>query len=216
MISEDVALSSLRKWVKQREGKRITILNSQKVNDLDGNPASLNVLVTSGDEITADRVKREIQALELKEKTLRPELKIAYQKKDIAEVNRLVADLTKSRSEFVATNGISSYKVSLSKERPPVLSYWPGLPFETAREGAAHDLAVATFGAEASLKELVYYTSQTSLLCFTNGVGQPIYIEPINVTQVELKNLRTANRQRPDDSGRDGRIASQWQDFLKP
>ena len=145
------------------------------------------------------------------------QLHAAYQNGNIAEVNRLVAVMSEMRSTFVATNAVITYKVSLSTERPPVLAFWPGLPFETVREGAAWNLAAAKLGGDIGLQGLIHYSSATALLCFTNTSGGRVFVDPFRLEQVPLSVLESprARKGRPDDDGREARISAQWSDFLQ-
>lgn len=219
-VANSVALEALKRWIKRREGKAVEILSSQVVNDLDGKPASLNVLVTTrlGGRMSAESLKAQLDANSLRERLLREQLQHAYQETNIAGVNKLVAELADARAAFVATNEITSYKVSLSKERPPVLAFWPGLPFETVREDAARNLAATRLGNSIGLQGLVHYTSATALLCFTNSAGTPIYIDPFRIAEVQYSTLQAPRGRtaRADDGGRESRVATQWEDFLQP
>lgn len=217
LISEEVALSSLRKWVKRRDGKNISVLSSQAVNDLNGKPASLNVLVAEdGREVTAEKLKAQLSAISTNETDLKALLKAAYEEKNFEQVNKLVAEFTQNRSQLLATNQVTSFKIALTKERPPVLSFWDGLPFEMVREDAARELAAGRLGPDVSFKECVYYSSEASLLCFTNRSGESVLIDPVNVAEIPRQNLNNRRGPRPSDPERDQRIADQWRDFLTP
>jgi len=150
---------------------------------------------------------------------VREQLQRAYQETDIETVNRLVAELTEARTAFVTTNEVTSYKVSLSKEQPPVLAFWPGLPFEMVREAAAQTLATTKLGGDASFQGFVHFTSASALLSFTNKTGSTVYVDPFRITEVPLRDLplpRAKRAPRADDEGRNDRIAAQWSDFLQP
>jgi hypothetical protein len=131
----------------------------------------------------------------------------------------LVAEISEARTTFVATNVLTTYKVSLSEERPPVLAFWPGLPSEAVREEDARNLAANTLGEDIGFKSLVYYTSATALLCFTNRVGGSIYIDPFRVLEVpmsEIQSPQASTAKADGDDARDSGIAAQWTDFLQP
>lgn len=219
-IDKETMLRQLKGWIRNREGYDIEIISSQDVLDLNGNPASLNVIVTThrNGELTAQQLKEQLEEAAVREHGLREQLAQARQEEDIARVNQLVAELVQSRTAFVASNGVSSYKLSLLKELPPVLAFWPGLPFETVREGSARSLAQAKLGAQIGLHRLVYFTSATALLQFTNRAGASVYIDPFRMTEVSLNMLRTLSQGRRlrDDKGRESRIATQWTDYLQP
>lgn len=220
-VQEGVALDSLKRWIKRREGKDVEVVDAQKIYDLEGKPASMNVLVTTrlGDGLTSEKLKERLDAMSARERGVREQLQRAYQETDIETVNRLVAELTEARTAFVTTNEVTSYKVSLSKEQPPVLAFWPGLPFEMVREAAAQTLATTKLGGDASFQGFVHFTSASALLSFTNKTGSTVYVDPFRITEVPLRDLplpRAKRAPRADDEGRNDRIAAQWSDFLQP
>lgn len=217
-IEEAVALNSLKRWIKQRDGKDVEIVDAQKVYDMDGKPTSMNVLVTTRlDGLTGEKLKAQLAEIGNHERDLKEQLHGAYQRTDIAAVNQLAAEFSEGRTTFITTNEVSSYKISLSKERPPVLSFWPGLPFETVREEEARSLAAIELGNTVGLQGFVHYTSATALLCFTNDIGSRVYIDPFLVAEVPLKVLQSPHgRTARGDAGRESRIAAQWADFLQP
>jgi hypothetical protein len=211
---------SLKAWIRQKEGHEVEVVGVQQIRDLDGNPTSLNVLVSArlDGALTTERLKEQLDAAAVNERSLREQLRKARQDEDVAAVNRLVAELTQSRTAFVTSNEVTSYKVSLSRERPPVLAFWPGLPFETVREEAARSLAASRLSGDIGLEGLLHYTSATALLRFTNGAGERVYIDPFRVTEVSLTTLQSLNASadpRPD-AARRSRIESQWAEFLNP
>lgn len=219
-IDRGTMLRQLKAWVQRREGREIQILTAQDILDLDGHPAAMNVLVTTnlGSGLTAEGLKDQLAAATARERVLRNQLQEAQQAGEIASVNRLAGELADSRTAFVTSNGVTSYKVSLLRELPPVLAFWPGLPFETVREESARNLAAAQIGEGLGLEGLVHYTSATALLSFTNGTGARMYIDPFRVQEVSLaalQSLRTSKPRRADD-GREERIRAQWDDFLGP
>lgn len=211
-------LRQLKRWVRKREGYDVEIVTAQDVLDLHGNPASLNVIVTSqlNGQLTAQDLKVQLDEAIEKERGLREQLAKAHREEDIASVNRLVAELVESRTAFVTNNGVSSYKLSLVKDLPPVLAFWPGMPFETVREGSARALAETKLGPEIGLHGLVHFTSATALLQFTNRAGASVYIDPFRMTEISLATLQALSQGRiqRDDEGRDSRIATQWADYL--
>ena len=219
LIDQDTALASLERWIKQREGQAVEVVSAEGIHDLGGRLVSMNVLVTTnlGGGLSAQRLKERLAVQAADERALRDQLHKAYQDGNIAEVNRLVAVMSEMRTTFIATNVVSSYKVSLSKDRPPVLAFWPGLPFETVREGAAWNLAGGKLGADIGLQGLVHYSSATALLCFTNSSGGRVYVDPFRMEEVPLSALQSPRPRsaRPDDDGREARIAGQWTDFLQ-
>ena len=219
-VDKETMLRQLKSWIRKREGYEVQIVSSQDILDLKGNPASLNVLVTSltYGELTAEKLKAGLDDAAAKEHALREQLAKAKQDEDIAGVNRLVAELIESRTAFVTNNGVSSYKLNLRKELPPVLAFWPGLPFETVREASARNLAATRLGGGVGLQGLVHFTSATALLRFTNSAGGSVYVDPFRMTEVSQNTLQTLSqgaRQR-DDAERDSRIAAQWADYLQP
>jgi len=214
-------LASLVRWIKRRENKDVRIVDTRKILDIDGKLTSLNVLVTAqlGDGLTAEKLREQLAANTSRERSLQERTKLAFQQADIAAVDRLVAELTEARTAFVTDKQISTYKVSLSTERPPVLAFWPGLPFETVREEAARSLAASRLGNDIDLQGLIYYTSATALLVFADKSGTKSYIDPFQLVEIPIKNLqqpRTKRAARADDQDRNERIASQWADFLQP
>lgn len=219
-MDKETMLRQLKRWVRKREGHDVEIVTSQDVLDLNGNPASLNVIVTTrpNGELTKQQLKDRLEEAAVREHALREQLAKARQEEYIAGVNRLVGELVESRTAFVTNNGVYSYKLSLLTELPPVLAFWPGLPFETVREQSARSLAETKLGAEIGLHGLVHFTSATALLQFTNRAGASIYIDPFQMTEVSinaLQSLRQSRTQR-DAKGRESRITSQWTDYLKP
>ena len=218
IIDTNQALSSLIKWIKQRDRKDVVVVDAQPVNDLSGNPASLNVLVTSkAGGLTAENLKAQLTDMARRERTLKDQLHVSYQKTDIAAVNQLVAEFSQARTAFVASNEVAAYKVSLIKDRPPVLSYWEGLSFETVREDEARRLAATKLGADPGLQGYLHYTSVTSLLCFTNGTGSRVFIDPYRMAEVPLAVLQLPhNGAQTVDTEKEARIAAQWENFLTP
>jgi hypothetical protein len=220
-VDERTMLASLVRWIKRRENKDVRIVDTRKILDIDGKLTSLNVLVTAqlGDGLTAEKLREQLAANTSRERSLQERTKLAFQQADIAAVDRLVAELTEARTAFVTDKQISTYKVSLSTERPPVLAFWPGLPFETVREEAARSLAASRLGNDIDLQGLIYYTSATALLVFADKSGTKSYIDPFQLVEIPIKNLqqpRTKRAARADDQDRNERIASQWADFLQP
>jgi|GEM_PF-3572643 len=217
-VDRETMLRQLKRWVRKREGYDVEIVTAQDVLDLHGNPASLNVIVTSqlNGQLTAQDLKVQLDEAIEKERGLREQLAKAHREEDIASVNRLVAELVESRTAFVTNNGVSSYKLSLVKDLPPVLAFWPGMPFETVREGSARALAETKLGPEIGLHGLVHFTSATALLQFTNRAGASVYIDPFRMTEISLATLQALSQGRiqRDDEGRDSRIATQWADYL--
>ena len=211
----------LKAWVRKRDGHEIEVVSTQAIHDLNGNPKSMNVLVTVGvgSGLTSEKLREQLDVVIAREGILREQLQRARQAEDIAGVNRLVAEMTESRTAFITTNNVISYKVSLTKEHPPVLAFWPGLPFETVREEAARILATTKLGDAIGLQGLVHYTSATALLCFTNTAGSSVYIDPFRVVEIKLKDLQAPRPERSarlNDDGKASRIAAQWTDFLNP
>ena len=219
-VDKETMLRQLKSWIRKREGFEVQIMSSQDALDINGNPASLNVLVTSltNGELTAEKLKAGLEEAASKEQILREQLAKAKQAEDIAGVNRLVAELVESRTAFVTNNGVSSFKLSLLKDLPPVLAFWPGLPFETVREASARNLAATKLGGGVGLQGLVHFTSATALIQFTNNAGASVYIDPFRMTEVSLNTLQILRQgsHRRDDAGRDSRIAEQWADYLQP
>jgi hypothetical protein len=212
-------LRQLKGWIRRREGYDVEIITAQDVLDLKGNPASLNVIVTTqlNGNLTAQNLKVQLDEAIDKERTLREQLSQANREKDIAGVNRLVAELVESRTAFVTNNGVSSYKLSLLKDLPPVLAFWPGMPFETVREGPARALAETTLGPEIGLRGLVHFSSATALLQFTNRAGASAFVDPFRMTEIPASVIQKANPgARPrDPEGREARIASQWAEYMQ-
>lgn len=218
IIDTNTALNSLIKWIKRRDHKDVVVVDAQQVNDLSRNPVSLNVLVTSkAGGLTPEDLKSQLADMARRERGLKDQLHDSYQKTDIATVNQLVSEFSQARTAFVASNEVAAYKVSLIKDRPPVLSYWEGLSFEMVREDDAQRLAATKLGADIGLQGYVHYTSVASLLCFTNGAGSRVFIDPYQMSEVPLATLQLprGGPQRADD-GREARIAAQWEDFLNP
>ncbi len=217
-VDKETMLRQLRGWIRKQEGIEVEIVTSQDVFDMNGNPASLNVIVTTqlNGQLTAESLKNQLaQAIE-KELGLREQLARAHRERNINSVNRLVAELVDSRTQFVSNNEVSSYKLSLIKDLPPVLAYWPGMPFETVREAAARALAESKLGPASGLQSLVHFTSATALLQFTNSVGKSVYVDPYRMIEIPADLIKNAHlRARSHDpEGREARIASQWIEYL--
>lgn len=219
-VDKEIMLRQLKIWIRKREGYEAQIVSSQDILNLKGSPASLNVIVTSlaNGGLTVEKLKAGLDEAAAKEQTLREQLGKAKQAEDIAGVNRLVAELVESRTAFVTNNGVSSYKLSLLKELPPVLAFWPGLPFETVREASAQNLAETKLDGGVVLHGLVHFTSATALMRFDNSAGETVYIDPFRMTEVSqnMLNLLSQGAMQRDDAGRDSRIAAQWTDYLQP
>jgi hypothetical protein len=216
-IEPAIALKALKQWIKIRDGKDVAIVDAQNVYDLEGRPTSLNVVVTTRlGELTSEKLKTQLDRVSGNDRHLKEQLQEANHNGNISLVNQLAGEFAENRLAFVTTNELSSYKLSLSTERPPVLSFWSGLPFETVREKDARDLAATKLGDNIGLQGLVHYTSVTALLCFTNEVGASIYIDPTHLAEVPLRVLQSPRGRagRNDDNGRESRVATQWRDFL--
>ncbi len=218
---KDMMTASLKRWVERREGRSVEIVDAQSICDINGKPTSLNVLVTTrtGDGLDPVALRAALDANAAREHALRGELAQARRDGDVAAVNRLAGELTAARTAFVEDSGVVSYKLSLSRQQPPVLAFWPGLPFETVREESARDLAAERLGTEAELQGLVHYTSATALMRFAGTDGQTVYVDPFNMAVVPpeaLQQREAARPARPDDDGRAERIAEQWAEFLQP
>ena len=219
-VDKAVALNSLKHWIKQKEGKTVDVVDARTAYDMNGTPTDLNVLVTTRSEngLTSDTLKEQLNAIAAQERNLHEQLTNSYQKGDIAGVNQLAATFQETRTAFVNSNEITTYKISLSTNNPPVLSFWPGLPFETVREEECRILASKELDGDAMLQGLIHYTSATSLLCFTNNLGRSVYVDPYRVKEVPASALLSTHGKTPraDDAGRDARIAQQWSEFLQP
>lgn len=219
-IDKVVALDSLKKWIKQKEGRNVEVVDAQTAYDMNGTPTDLNVLVTSRSDsgLTPETLKEQLTAINAQERNLHEQLTNSYQKGDIAAVNQLVASLSEARTSFVASNEVTTYKISLSTNNPPILSFWPGLPFETVREEECRILAARELGVDVGLQGLIHYTSATSLLCFTNNSGGSFYVDPFRLAAVPASALMSTHARTPraDDDGRNSRIAQQWVEFLRP
>lgn len=219
-IEKDAALESLKRWLKRKQGKDVKIVDAQEILDLQGKPTCVNVVVTTLLEgPSAETLKQQLDANAVRERELREELQKAYQETNITAADQLVAEIRKVRTTFVETNELATYRVSLSEERPPVLAFWPGLLSEAVREEAARNLAATKLGEDIGFQSLVYYTSATTLLCFTNRAGGSIYIDPFRVLEVPMSEIQSPhpNPDKPDDADVSfSDIAAQWTDFLQP
>jgi len=219
-VDRETMIRCLKSWIRKREKREVEIVSAQDIFDLEGNLKSMNVLVSArlGGGLTPEKLRERLDMLLAREIGLRKQLVKAHQEEDIANVNQLVGELTESRTAFVKTNEVTSYKLSLSKELPPVLAFWPGLPFETVREESARSLAATKLGDETGLQRLVHYTSASALLCFTNTIGNKVYIDPFRITEIRAQTLQTSRRQtaKSNDDGRETRLAMQWAEFLSP
>lgn len=218
-VDKETMLRQLKGWIQRREGYDVEIVAAQDVFDSKGTPASLNVIVTSqlNGHLTAQDLKVQLDEAFEKEQRLRKQLAKAHREEDIASANRLVAELVESRTAFVTNNGVSSYKLSLLKDLPPVLAFWPGMPFETVREGSARALAETKLGPEVGLHGLVHFTSAAAVLQFTNRAGASVFVDPFRMTEIPadvIQNARSGARLR-DPEGREARISSQWAEYLQ-
>lgn len=216
-ISEGTALAHLQTWVKRREGKSAEIVQSAAVYDLNGRAVGLNVIVTtSSNTLSEPALQMALKTMTTRESAGRRALLVATQKGDIAGVNRQVSEFELARQKFIGSHELSCYKLSLSKGLPPVLAFWSGLPFEWVRQGDAQKMASVRLGTGASLQGLLRYTSVAALLCFTNPVGDRVYIDPVQMAEVPSQTFQTRSPVRRDtnDAGRESRIANQWNDFL--
>ncbi|MEI7941243.1 MAG: hypothetical protein WCK27_31595 [Verrucomicrobiota bacterium] len=220
LIEKDAALECLKRWIKRREGKDVKIVDTQDILDLQGKPTCVNVLVSTRLEgLNVETLKQQLDANAVREHELRGELQKAYQETNIAAADQLVAEIRDARTTFEQTNELATYKVSLSKERPPVLAFWPGLPSEAVREEAARNLAANTLGEDIGIQSLVYYTGATTLLCFTNRAGGSIYIDPFRVLEVpmsEIQSPRPSTGKPDDDHVSVSDVAALWTGFLQP
>lgn len=214
------ALKSLVRWIHRREGHEVEVVDARDACDLNGKPVSMSVIVSTrlGAGLTGPGLREQLSVRASRESVLKQELRSAHQAGDIARVNQLAAQFSGLRSGFSEALGIRSYRISLLPERPPVLSYWEGLPFETARESAAAQLAADRLGGSTGLQGLVHFTSATALLHFTNATGAGIYIDPARMQEVPIASFPQARPARtgPDEVARMERIATQWSDFLLP
>jgi hypothetical protein len=219
-IEKDVALECLKRWIKRKEGKDVKIVDAQEILDLQGKPTCVNVLITKRlDGLDANTLKQQLDANAVRERKLKEELRKACQGTNIAAANQLVAEIREAHTTFVETNELTTYKVSLSEDRPPILAFWPGLPSEAVREEAARNLAASKLGEDIGFQSLVHHTSATALLCFTNRAGESIYIDSFRVLEVPMSDIqspRASTTKAKNDDGSDSHIAAQWTDFLQP
>jgi len=163
------------------------------VLDLDGKVAALSVILSNKPDstVTADSLREQIEANTALEFGQKAELAKAREAGDIERVNRLVAEIADRRQRLIEDNGVISYKLSLSTKSPPILAFWPGLPFEMVRHNAAKALAEQELGKPAVSHELVSYMSTTSLICFSAADGQKVYVDPFRVAEVPVSTLTT-------------------------
>ena len=220
-ITPALALTQLVRWAKNRDGKDIDIVNSQTACDLNGNPISLVVVAAGrqGSPLDEPALRKLLENTILQQDVLRTQLTNAYHAKDIAAVNRLVAERVGIRSDFITTNALVTYKLSLTSNLPPVLSFWEGLPVELVKEQNARNLVTNLLGGNATLKNLVHYDQMTALLCFTNTSGQTAYVDPLAMRIVSpvKQNKPAPTREgmtQADKQARTQRVAAQWHDFL--
>ncbi len=217
-IDEQTMLSALKSWIRRRENREVQIVESRRVCDLEGRPVSLNVLVTSlPGGLSSEELRARLAASLQQETGIRKLLAEAKQRKDVSTVNRVAAEFAAARADFLKTNQVSTYKVSLSRQQPPVLAYWEGITYECAREVEARDLAARSLGDTAKLQGLVAYTSVASLLCFTNQTGSRVYVDPVNLTAVSsdlVARIRPVPRSADKGNGRESRIADQWSEVI--
>lgn len=219
-LDRSAALQSLVRWIQRREGQAVEVVEARDACDSNGKPVSMSVIVSTrlGAGLTGAALREKLSVRASREAVLKQQLGSAHQVGDVAKVNQLAAQFSGLRSDFSKALGIRSYRISLLPERPPVLSYWEGLSFETARESAAAQLAAERLGGSTGLQGLVHFTSATALLHFTNAAGAGIYIDPARMQAVPIASFPQARPARtgPDEVARMARIATQWSDFLTP
>lgn len=216
-VDEATMLEALKNWIKRREGQEVEVVESRMVRDAWGDPVRLNVMVTSlPNGFSADTLRQRLKGLAEGEREVQEAMRVAYSSHDRETVDRLAAEFSAARSEFIATNQVSSYKLSLTRDEPPVLAFWPGLNFETVREDEARRLAARKLGETAGLHQLVAYTSIASLLCFTNQAGDAVHVDPVLMAEVAVPPSRPGVEPEVsiEDPEREARIARQWLEML--
>ncbi len=218
-VSIDIMVESLKRWVKSREGKDLELVDIQPVKNLSGVQTSANVIMTSllGGQLTPVQLRQKLSENRLLEQDLREQVKICVQKGDNESVNRLMGEIVGLRTDFIEKNEVVSYKLSLSKNEPPVLAFWPGLPFEAVRKPNARKIAETQLGQDISLIDYVQYSPVCSLIRFENESGDSVYVDPYNLVEIPEHVVRVAEEKRSNrrnDNERDERIATQWGEFI--
>jgi hypothetical protein len=220
LVDEATMLEALKEWIQRRDGTEVEIVQSERNHDPAGTPISLSVLVTRlPGGLTADQLKERLSGLASSESELRQQLEAAYHQQNTQAVNRLAAQFSHARSVFIETNQVSAYKLSLTRAEPPILAFWDGLDYETAREPEARQIAVRTLGDTTALHSRLAYTSVAALLRFTNDIGAEVYVDPVRLATVPpdlVAMLPSASRPPADDPERDARVARQWLEMLGP
>jgi len=217
--SRDVMLEDLKRWVRRRDDREIEIVRADEILDWNGSPSGLCVIATTkpGVGLTSAALQTKLAQLGEKERALRQQIQQAYSAQDRGEVNRLVGQLVQEKSQWVTDQAIVTYKLALARSQPPVTAFWPGLPHEWAKREEAGVLAARVLGPGAAFQQLRRYNDVTAILEFANAAGERAFIDPVRMTEVKLASGQPpapAHKQR--DSGRDARIAAQWDDFLQP
>jgi len=219
VVDPETMVRSLLMWAKEREGKDVRLVQYEKVLDLDGTPTGLNVILTTrGDaDVSIDGIKEKIRETTRLEQADKERLSQEKKAGEVGQFNERVAGIIERRSKLVEEQGVISYKLSMNSSDPPILAFWPGLPFEVVRQEVAKELAEKTLQQPVSLTGLTRFTVTTSLLCFASADGQRVYVDPFRLTTVSGEALAQVGKHRKEssDAARAQRIADQWTQFLK-
>jgi len=218
-LAVDTMLESLKRWVRRKEGNDVEVLHSQVVEDVSGKPEALNVLVTSSDsDLSIQQIRTDLLEVCKEEQRLKEHSREAYERGDVAEVNRMIGELIQIRGDFIRAESVVTYKLGLRQNNPPVLALWPGLPPEFVYEEKALQVAVEKIGESAEIDGLVHYRAMSTLIRFRNSKGDIVFIDPLNSREVPIENLAADNvpQMTTLNREREQRIASQWEEFLRP
>lgn len=217
-VTVDVMTNALVNWIFRKEGKVVRVIDAQMVRTYDGKPAMLNVIVSArtGEIVNINQVKKLLSEKQKDWDSVRTQMGESYKQQNVQKFNSAAGELTKNKEDFMKGLEVETYKLSLSKDNPPVVAFWGGLPVEVLNEGIALTKAFSILGEGTQLTGLIAYTPMSSLLWFKNADGNAAYVDPINIILVAEERLKS---ERPkfsrQDDGRNDRVAKQWQTFFQ-
>lgn len=217
LISEDVIIESLLKWYEQREERAIKVIETIPIRDVRGKASSMIVLATRDmdSEANLSDVTAALEEAAGKKEGLREDMVAARRRKQVSLFNDLARQHQEIGKQLIEEFGLTCFRVSRSKERPPVLAYWEGLPFEIGRRKEAELSAAKVLNQQnISFIGLLDYTVQSSLLEFKAVDGQVVFIDPVTLKSIAFSPDLLVNSIRKPDKDQDARIAKQWEEFL--
>lgn len=221
VITKEVITKALVSWVKEKENTDVFVLDTDEILDVSGAKTAMNIICTTNPElrdISGGQFRKKVALFLANDAKLKTKMAKEHTLGNARVVNGLMKRIVEEREEFSQSNGLATYRVSLTERLPPVLSYWPGLPWELSRYEESKTLAEKELGEPVSKSSLVYYTVVSSIISFSTAGNKTVHVDPYNMQVVRLSKggngRNVAQRKQAEDRGKSARIAKQWDEFL--